>query len=200
MALAVLLRTIPLPQLPRLGRGGLSPARHGDARRPQQLRRAPPSAARPFGSLMPLVSPFATIFTPPPPGPGSGERPGRAVRLPVRAARLRQPGGARSCGRLRLDALPGARLQRRLLTDAPALPAVLAAMWLFERGRTRDDALAGVLFGVAILTRYTLNLLRPVLPAGGADSAAALAQHACVRSGDADHTRPLPLLEPAPLR
>lgn len=78
-----------------------------------------------------------------------------------------------------------------LLTDVPVLTAILAAMWLFERGRPRDDVLAGVLFGVAILTRYTATffgfyfLLAALaapgrwrsLPAFGAAAAATLAPY-----------------------
>lgn len=42
-----------------------------------------------------------------------------------------------------------------LLTDMPAVTVILAAMWLFERRRGRDDFLSGLLFALAILTRYT---------------------------------------------
>ena len=42
-----------------------------------------------------------------------------------------------------------------LLTDMPAVTVILAAMWLFERQRGRDDFLSGLVFALAILTRYT---------------------------------------------
>jgi 4-amino-4-deoxy-L-arabinose transferase-like glycosyltransferase len=42
-----------------------------------------------------------------------------------------------------------------LLTDAPAVTLMLAAMWLFDRPGARSALLAGVVFSLAVQTRYT---------------------------------------------
>ena len=48
-----------------------------------------------------------------------------------------------------------AEASHQLLTDAPAVALMLAAMWLFDRPGARNACLAGIVYALAIQTRFT---------------------------------------------